>query len=365
MGRLALPEAQRPQRYIRKEGNVAYSSGNSPFLPIGQTAYLTSLDLVSVATVLTLGTGTATLGAAGTAFGALGNVQVKVNGGRAPFSLPGYHTDVFTRVWDQDYGSDLNTGSTVAASSAATTLTFATFLRVPVTIDPISERGAFYAGDTALNLALVTTFNPVTAFVSGLGTGSNTFAGSYDVWSEKFEAPQPDQSTTPATGAWLDKISYYCQTELYGTFPLANGTVNINMETDQDFIRVILIFYTGSLNAATFAPADALYTTISLKINDVASIWDVVSEARMRFEMDLTYTNKLPAGTCVLDFMRIRPPSRRDILPTDPNIAKRVTLQIASTSSSNNVDVITQTSTDDPFAQKWVQLAAAQAKKVG
>lgn len=360
MGRLALPEAQRPQRYVRKEGNIAYSSGNTSNLPIGQTAYLTGLDLISLQTVTT--TTTAPTGGFGTstsggAFAPLANVQVKVNGGRAPFSLPGYHTDVFTQVWDQDYASGMSTNPITGNA----TNSWVNHLRIPITVDPISERGAFYTGDTALNLSFALSQNAVGSVFQTVNGAS--IGGSWDVYSEKFEAPQPDQSSAPESGGWLDKISYYNQTELYGTFGLSNGTTNINLETDQDFIRIVLIFYTGTLNASTFAPADGLYTTVTLKINDVASIWDTVSEARMRFEQNISYSRNLPPGTCVFDFMRLDPPMRRDILPTDPNIAKRVTLQIASTSASNNVDVITQTVTDNPFAQKWVQLAAAQAKR--
>src|SRR5205085_10567333 len=128
--------------------------------------------------------------------------------------------------------------------------------------------------------------------------------GSWDLYSEKFEAPQPDQSDA-ARGGWLDKISYYNQAQLFGTFALSNGTTNITLETDQDYVRIILVFYTGTLNAQTFAPANSLYTAITLKINDVASIWDTVAEARMRFEQDISYQQALPAGTAVLDFMRL------------------------------------------------------------
>jgi hypothetical protein len=202
--------------------------------------------------------------------------------------------------------------------------------------------------------------NPVASVFQTVNAA--TIGGSWDLWSEKFEAPQPDQSASADTGAWLDKISYYNQAQLFGSFALSNGTTNVTLETDQDYVRILLIFYTGTLNAQSFAPANGLYTTLTLKVNDVASLFDTVSEARVRFEQDLTYQQTLPAGSAVLDFMRLdTPPSRRDILPTDPNIAKRLTLQIASTSSSNNVDVITHTVTDSPFAQKWVQLAAKQA----
>jgi hypothetical protein len=359
MGRLALPEAARPQRYRRKEGNIAYSSGNTGTQLIGQTAYLTSLDLISLQTTTT--TTTAPTGGFGTtaggAFAPLGNVQVKVNGGRAPFSMPGYHADVFTRVWDRDYSSDMTTNP----NTGNTTNNWVNHLRIPLTVDPSSERGAFYTGDTALNVTFALTMNAIASVFQTVNAA--TIGGSWDLYSEKFEAPQPDQSSTQETGGWLDKISYYNQAELYGTFALSNGTTNITLETDQDFIRVILIFYTGTLNAQSFAPANGLYTTISLRINDVANIWDTVSEAAMRFEQDISYQQTLPAGTAVLDFMRLdSPPTRRDILPTDPNIAKRLVLQIASTSASNNVDVITHSVTDSPFAAKWVQLAAQQSR---
>lgn len=357
MGRLALPEAQRPQRYRRKEGNVAYSSGNTSTQPIGQTAYLTSLDVIGLQTVTTTTTApTSGFGTtAGGAFGTMANVQVKVNGGRAPFSMPGYHTDVYTRVWDQDYASDMTTNPITGNA----TNTWKNHLRVPLVLDPINERGAFYAGDTALNLTAAITWNAIASLFQTVNAA--TIAGSSDIFSEKFEAPQPDQSRDAAHGNWLDKISYYNQAQLYGTFSLSNGTTNITLETDQDYIRIILIFYTGTLNAQTFAPADGLYTTITLRINDVANIWDTVSEQAMLFEQDITYTHTLPVGTAVLDFMRNRPPDRRDILPTDPNIAKRLQLQIASTSASNNVDVVTQTVTDSPFAQKWIALAQRQS----
>jgi len=359
MGRLALPEAQRPQRYVRKEGNIAYSSGNTGTQAIGQTAYLTSLDLISLQTVTT--TTTAPTGGFGTtaagAFAPLANVQLKVNGGRAPFSMPGYHADVFTRVWDRDYSSDMTTNPITGNA----TNNWVNHLRLPMTVDPSSERGAFYAGDTALNLTFALTMNAVASVFQTVNAA--TIGGSWDLYSEKFEAPQPDQSATPQTGGWLDKISFYSQAELFGSFALSNGTTNITLETDQDYCRIILVFYTGTLNAQTYAPANSLYTTITLKVNDVASIWDTVAEARMRFEQDVTYQQTLPAGTAVLDFMRLdAPPSRRDIMPTDPNIAKRLVLQIVSTSSSNNVDVITHTVTDSPFAQKWVNLARAQAR---
>src|SRR5215471_11179456 len=156
MGRLALPEAARPQRFRRKEGNIAYSSGNTSTLNIGQTAYLTQLDLISLQTTTTTTTApTGGFGATATtgAFAPIGNVQIKVNGGRAPFSMPGYHTDIYTRVWDQDYNSGLTTNPNLTN----TTNNWVNHLRIPVTIDPISERGAWYTGDTALNVTFALT----------------------------------------------------------------------------------------------------------------------------------------------------------------------------------------------------------------
>ena len=65
-------------------------------------------------------------------------------------------------------------------------------------------------------------------------------------------------------------------------------------------------------------------------------------------------------GTVCVDFMRLIPPTRRDILPTDPNQAKRLQLSIVSTSSSNKVDIISDTMVDSQFAERW--FASAQRK---
>lgn len=363
MGRLALPEISRPQRYRRKEGNIAYSSGNSPSIQIGQTDYLTALDVISLQTLVTTATVPVSLSGAG-AYGPLGNVQVKVNGGRTPYSLPGYHANEFNKIWNHDYTDSL----VASGATASTTNNWVNHLRVPLTVDPSSELGCWFTGDTQLNLNLALTCAAVSVVFSTVN--STTIGGSWDVWSQKFSAPAPDMpggydsSTpggTPGMGSWLNNISYYHQTELYGTFALSNGTTNINLETDQDLIRLILIFYTGSNAAATFAPADALYTTLSLKINDVASIFDTVTEAEMRFNYLNTYDLKNTAGTTALDFMELTPPTRRDILPLDADKVKRLQLQIASTSASNNVDVITESTVDSQFALRWAASARQRA----
>lgn len=352
MGRLALPDGQRPQRFRSKQGNLAYTSGVINPQPISQTDYLTALDIMSNQTVLTLTTSPVVAGY--NAFGPLANVQVKVNGGRAPFSLPGYHANEYYKTYDHDYYDALSADATTATS----TLNWKNHLRIPLTIDPISEKGAWYTGDTALNMQVILTGAAASVVFSTVNAA--TIGGSWDVWSEKFSAPAPDEP-----GGWLDEISYYKQTELYlSGQALSNGTTSITLETDQDYIRIVLIFYTGSNAASSFAPATGLFTSLSAVLNDKFNIYDSVDEQTLRFENLQTYRaiatgqTNLNNGTIVLDFMRLEPPTRRDILPTDPNQAKRFQLKIASTSSSNIVDVITDTVVDSQFAQRWLVSAA-------
>lgn len=347
MGRLAPPPGVRVQRYRQKQGNIAYSSGVASPLPISQTDYLTSLDVMSNQTITTGGTAPVVAGFG--AYGPLLNVQAKVNGGRIPFSMPGYHTNVFNQAWNHDYIDSLAANAVTISS----TLNWKNHVRVPLTVDPLTEKGAFYTGDTSLNLAIFLSMAAATVVFSTVNAA--TIGGSWDIWSEKFNAPPPDEA-----GGWLDEITYYHQTEVYGTYPLSNGVTSITLETDQDFERILLIFYTGSNQAATFAPADALYTIIDLVVNDKFHILDTVDEQTMRFEMLQTYNRLLPAGSCVIDFMRLFN-SRRDILPTDANFAKRLQLKITSTSASNNVDVCTETVMDSQFAERWIRSAAAKA----
>lgn len=370
MGRFALPEAVRPQRFRRKEGTINYSSGNTTNLQVGQTDYLTSLDLISTQTLVSTATiPVSAQGAAAkvSAFAALGNVQVKVNGGRAPFSLPGYHTDQFNKIWAHDYASSL----TATALVASTTNNWTNHLRVPLTVDPASEKGAWYTADTQLNLTCALTFNAVTVVYST--ANGATIGGGWDVYSEKFSAPAPDMpggygwNPTPgpggspsSQGSWLDNISYYRQVQLYSTTALSNGTTNINLETDQDIVRIMLIFYTGTLNANSFKPADTLYTSISLKVNDVALLYDTIAEAQWQFEYAQTYKLQNDAGTTVIDFMRLEPPTRRDIIPADADKVKRLQLSIPATSASNIVDVVVESMVDSQFALRW----AASAKRM-
>lgn len=356
MGRLALPAAQRPQRFLAKQGNMAYASGSTGQLQVSQTDYLTSLDLISLITNTTGGTapsgGQGLTAGSALSYAPLANVQVKVNGGRAPFSLPGYHTNVYHQAWNHDYTDALAANPNTISTANA----WKGHLRVPLTVDPIAEKGSWYTGDTQLAMFMALTWNP-TANVFGT-VNSAAIGGSYDVYSEKFSAPAPDEPF-----GWLDEISYYKQTELYTTSALSNGTTSITLETDQDYVRIGLVFYTGlsTGSGATFAPADALYTAISLIMNDKFALIDTVSEDKLRFEYLQTYDLKNPVGVAWLDFMRLTPPTRRDLLPTDPDKAKRLQLKITSTSSSNNVDVITDTVMDSQFAERWARSAAARA----
>lgn len=356
MGRFALPDAQRPQRFRQKQGNILYSSGVTTPLQISQTDYLTALDVMSNFTVATT-SGTTTAASGWGAYGPLsGNIAVKVNGGRAPYSLPAYHANEYLKVWNHDYLDALAANTT----TSGTTNNWKNHIRVPLTVDPISEKAAWYTGDTALNLTINLTMAASSLILSTVNAA--TLGGSWDVWSEKFSAPAPDEP-----GGWLDEVSYYKQTELYlSSQALSNGTTTVTLETDQDWVRLLLIFYTGNSTDSTFAPANGLWTTLSLKVNDKYNIYDTVDEQTLRFEMlNVYYSQSTSAlntavGTICIDFMRLIPPTRRDILPTDPNQAKRLQLSIVSTSSSNKVDIISDTMVDSQFAERW--FASAQRK---
>jgi len=353
MGRLALPANQRPQRFLARQGNIAYASGSSNKQDVSQTDYLTSLDLISLQTVTETTTAPSGTTSGAGAYATLANVQVKVNGGRAPFSMPGYHANVYNQAWNHDYVDSLATNPIVTA----TTNNWVNHLRIPLTVDPIAEKGAWYTGDTTLDLSCVITGNPAANIWQT--AGSATIGGGWDVWSEKFVAPAPDQP-----GGWLDEISYYKQAEVTrSNVQLANGNTAIDLPTDADYVRLMMIFYTGAAvgSGVTFAPADGLYTSMTLKVNDKFSVIDAATEAKIRFEMLETYTRLLPAGTAVLDFMRLIPPTRRDIMATDPDSTKHFQLNIVSTSTNNFVDVITETTVDSQFAEKWALAAKANS----
>lgn len=343
MGRLAIPSGQRVQRLRQKAGTIAYSSGVTAPLQIPQTDYLTAIDVMSNQTLVTGGTAPVVAGYG--AFGPLSNVQVKVNGNRTPFSMPGVHVDQFNRVWDHDYGSQM----TAAPIATSATNQWKNHLRIPLTVDPLSELGAWYTGDTSLNLTVSLTMAPVATVLSTVNTA--TIGGSWDVWVEKFNAPAPDQP-----GGWLNEISYYHEAILQGTYTLINGKLPIILPVDQDYLRILLCFYTGSNQDATFAPANGLVTGLDLVVNEKFHILDTMDEQTIQFENLQIDDLALSAGYYALDFMRLTP-SRRDILPTDLNVAKRLVLYVTSNSTSNRVDIITESTTDSQFAEKWLQSA--------
>ena len=191
---------------------------------------------------------------------------------------------------------------------------------------------------------------------SSLTVNSATIAGGWDVWRESYNAPAPD-----LPGGWLEPISYYHDVEVQlSQQALKNGTTPITLPIDQDYERIILVFYTGNSTDGTFAPADALYTSLDLVVNGKIHVLESALELERRFEQDtlLDASKALPAGTAVIDMSKLK-----DVFPTDPGTVSTFVLNIASTSTSNNVDVITETVTDNPFAAKWVAKVAAAAGK--
>lgn len=363
MGRLALPVSQRFQKFPQFQGNIAYSSGaQSNPLPLIQTEYTTGLTLISKqqvvsgASVPVVAAGLPSAGISGSltaapspslgVYSVLDNIQVRANGGQSPYNLYGWAANLYERVYRHGFLDDIQT----APITASSTTTWTGHVHLPLTVDPVSEKGAFYTGDTTLNLSLqITTLAAANLFSTVNGA---TLQGSWDVWASKFAGPAPD-----VPGGWLDEISYLCFRRVYQSgVQLSNGVTPINLEIDQDFVRVLLIFYTGARGQTTYAPADGLYTTMNLTVND-RKLWDTVPEAWVRFGQNQIYEMALPPGTAVIDYNTLTPASRRDILPTDPNSTKRLLLEIASTSSSNFVDVITDTVVDSEYAAKWIASA--------
>jgi hypothetical protein len=371
MGRLALPIGQRFQKFPQFQGNIPYSSG-AMSNPLGliSTEYLTGLTLISKQTVVSTATipvVAATFPSAGISgsltaapspsigvYQTLDSIQLKANGGISPYNLNGWHANLFERVYRHGYLDDIAT----APITASTTTTWTGHIHMPLTVDPITEKGAFYTGDTTLNLSVqLTTLAAANLFSTVNGA---TIGGSWDVWASKFAGPAPD-----VPGGWLDEISYLCFRRIYQSgIQLSNGTTPINLELDQDYVRILLVFYTGTRGLTTFAPADGLYTTMNLTVND-RKLWDTVPEAWVRFGANQIYEMGLPPGTAVIDYNTLNPASRRDILPTDPNAVKRLLLEITSTSASNFVDVITDTVVDSEYAAKWIASAKQRAGSQG
>jgi hypothetical protein len=347
VGRLAAPAGQRVQRFLQNIGTINYASGGSPFINVPQADYTTAFDIVSYQTV-TSGSTIPVVAAQG-AFGPLSLVSVKVNGARHPFSMPGYAADVYSRVRSAPYASQM-TSDPLTASTATN---WTNHLHIPLTLADDTVNGAWYTGDTTLQMTVG--INCATAAQVFSTVNGATIQGSWNVYRESFNAPPPMMNAT-----WLQAISWYHEVIQQGTFQLKNGTTPIDLPRDQDYQRIFLNLYTGNDFDSTYAPADGLLVTVDLGINNKIHIFDTNQEAEALFQQVLVYAEILPNGWYVLDFERIKD-SVRDILPTDTSSVQMLRLNIVSTSSSNNCDVFTETVVDSPFAQKWIAMYQAQS----
>jgi hypothetical protein len=346
VGRLAVAPPNRVQRFKSNIGQLVYASGGAPSLNLPQADYTTALELISAQQVVVGGSAPVIAGYG--AFGPQQLVKVTAPGARAPFALSGYQSDVYMRARQAPYASSL-TASPVTTSA---TNNWVNHLKIPFTLTEDTERGAWYTGDTTLQLKV--TLNcaaPAQAFSTVNGA---TIQGSWTVIREFFNAPPPHLSSI-----WLDAISWYHEVIQQGTFTLRNGNTVIDLPRDVDYQRIFFTFYTGADTDGTFAPADALYTSIDLSVDARVHIFDTIPEASIRFEQLQTYDTVLPAGNAVLDFERIKD-SVRDILPTDSDAVTLLRL-IINAPAANIVDIFTETVTDNPFAAKWINMAQASA----
>ena len=353
MGSFAIPPGARSQRFRTRIGTINYASGSTPGIPgmVPKSGYITKFDIKSSIQVVT--GATAPVVANYGAYGPMNRINVVV-GPNLPVSIPAWHLNQFLQAYDAPY-TDARAANPVATSS---TNNWIMDLQVPLTVDPELEMGAWFAGDVELNFDLqIVNAAAATVFST---VNAATIQGSWDVWVERFSAPAPDQP-----GGWLKEISLYHEIKLFGTYGLKNGDTNIDLPRDRDILRIFLVFYTGSNQDSTFAPADGLFSKITLLINDETFIYNGIDEATLKMEMLRNYTRQLSAGVAIIDFWdsvgRYRL-NRRDVLPTDSQLATSVKLIVTSNSPSNNVDVVVQATSDNPYAQKWIR--SAQAKKL-
>jgi hypothetical protein len=347
MGRFAVASGSRVQKFEQKFGNLVYAGGGAPNINLPQDNYTTAVRLVSLQTV-TSGATIPVIAGYG-AWGPIGNITISGPSNRHPVALQARYLEIYNQVRLAPYASNL----TSDPLTASTTTTWVTPLDIPLTISPTSTLGAVYTGDDTITLNLKLNNFPATQVFSTVN--SATIQGSWDVWRTTFSAPAPDQP-----GGWLNDISFYHELAFQTTTQLKNGATDVLLPLNTDYVRVFLFFYTGSVNDSTYAPADGLYTTIDVVVNNKIHIGESRTEADIRQEMAHRYDQVLPAGTAVIDWYG-RNDSRRDVIPTDPPDVTGLKLTIASTSNNNFVDVITETMSDSPFATKWIASAAAQA----
>ena len=351
MGRLAAPPGQRVQRFLQKIGTINYAGGASGPVNVPQADYTTSFDIISSQQVVC--GATAPVVAAYGAFGPLSLVQVAVNGARHPYALPGYAADVYSRIRSEPYSSQMTADPVVISS----TNNWVNHLHVPLTLADDTVNGAWYTGDTTLQMVVkLGMATPAVVFSTVNGA---TIQGSWDVWRETFNAPPPHLNPT-----WLSAITWYHEVIQQGSFALKNGSTPIDLPRDQDYQRILLNAYTGNDGDNTYAPADGLLVTVDLGINTKIHIFEQVAEAEALFQQVQAYAEILPNGWYVLDFQRIKD-SVRDILPTDTSSVQILRLTIVAGSSSDSVDVYTESVVDNPFAAKWVAMAQAAAGSSG
>lgn len=349
MGRFAIKAGQRTQRFRTKLGNIAYAANQTPGISptgVNKSGYVTGFDLRSLQQIV-VGASAPVLANYG-AYGPLGRIQIVI-GPNYPISMPGWFAERFYEAYDAPY-TDARVASGIGTNA---TTTWVNDLRIPLTVDPQTEYGAWFLGDPEFNMDLQIFCNPI-ATVASTVNGA-TLQGSWDVWVERFSSPFPHQP-----GGWLNEISYYHESKFFVTKPLLNGDQPIDLPRDRDLIRVFGVLYTGSDQDSTFAPADGLYNNVTLLVNDETYVYNRVDEAVIKQEMLRNYTRQLAAGVMCLDLWnspgRDRN-SRRDVLPTDSSLASSVKLVVNSGSSSNSIDVYLQTMSDNPYAVKWIQAA--------
>ena len=345
MGRFAVASGTRVQKFWQKFATLNY--GGNPAADLPKDNYTTGLRIVSGQTV-TSGSAIPVIAGYG-AWGPIGTVNLKGPGNRAPIALGADYLDFYMRVRKAPYASV----ATTDVVTASTTTTWNTPLEVPLTVTPMSTLGCLFTGDTTQTFTLRLN-NDAAAQVFSTVNGA-TIQGSWDVYRETFEAPEPT-----APGGWLNDISFYHELSYQNTTALKNGSTKIELPINTDYMRIFLFFYTGSRQDNTYAAADGLYTSIDVMVNNKIHVVETIFERKFKDEMAQRYgwASAPPVGVAVIDFMT-QGESRRDVFPTDPPDCTDFALTIVSTSSSNNVDVITETVSDSPFATKFVAAAAA------
>lgn len=350
MGILAPPLGQRAQRFRVKLGAIPYSSGGTPGLPGGipRSGYLTRLDLTSKIQVVT--GATAPVIANYGAYGPEGTVAIVI-GPDSPFALPGIYAKEFMKTYDAPY-TDSRVNAPIVIS---TTNNWRDDIHIPLTVSPDTELGSWYTSDDEMTMDLQIFGAPATTVFSTVNAA--TIQGSWDVWAERFSAPAPD-----LPGGWLKQISYWHEVKiLQSNISLVAGDNDITLPRNRDYLAIGLVFYTGSRNDATWAPAAGLWTNLSLIVSDETYLYKLIDEQTLIEENLMSYALLPSSGTYWLDFMRQKENSNRDVLPTDASVASAFKLTVNCPSTAK-VDIIGETCMPNPYAKRWAAQAAARSK---